>query len=87
MKIYQAKCFYTTNVKFSGSAGDLFFYMLHFSIVKCTNKTICKSPKQIDEALKLCMLSIAVSQNYFDFESFDQPIKTEISYKQINIED
>lgn len=89
LKFTQAKCFDTSSVKFTGSQGegDFFIDILKFSVVKCTNKTICKSQKQIDEALKLYDLFIGVSQNYVDFDSFDQPIKTQISFKKISLDD
>jgi len=81
---FQAKCFDTSTVKFKGvSYSDNGF--LHFSVVKCTGSKICQSQKQIDNELKRLSLAFIVTNNYIDFDSFEKPIKTEITSKAFQL--
>ena len=65
MKYFKAKCFDTSQVKFSGDingGSSTYIEGLSFSVVKCSNKTgkLCKSPKQIEEALTNAVLTVGV---------------------------
>lgn len=61
---------------------------MHLSVVRCTNGTgrVCKSNKQIEEKIKSFTLSLQVSNNYVDFDSFEKPIRTDVYFRNIQLE-